>query len=154
LPSLLTRRQMFKWLGGMSAGILASKTGLGWFAPQPLEGRSRPNTGARFVWPAVPGTLTGIQYFRAGVRKRGTGDDPTARVELHVAGVRRATVVADTPVTSTSGEYLEGTWDATALGITSSADVEMVVVTTGARGGTVEIADWNNTDTPHQWVVR
>lgn len=153
MPDLLTRGQMFKWLGKMSAGVLAFRMGLGWIANSPLEGWSRPGT-ARFVWPTIPGNLTGIQSFRAGVRKRGTGDNPTARVELHVAGTRRATVVADTPVTSTTGEYLEGTWDATALGITSSAEVEMVVVTSGARGGMVEIADWNNTNTPHQWIAR
>ena len=80
------------------------------------------------MWPTIAGSLSGPQTFRAGVRKRGKGKNPTARVELHVAGVHRATVVPDTPVTRASGEYLEGTWDATALGIDSSADVEMVVV--------------------------
>ena len=111
-------------------------------------------TEARFVWPAVPDDLSGVQHFRAWVRKRGDGDDPTARVELYVAGVRRATVVPDTPVTSTEGEYLEGAWNASALGITSTANVEMVVVATGARGGTVDTADWGNTATPHQWIAR
>lgn len=111
-------------------------------------------TEARFAWPDVPRKLSGIQSFRASVRKRGTEDNPTARVELYEAGIHRATVVPDTPVTSVSGEYLEGTWDATKLGITSSAGVEMAIVTTGARGGVVEIADWNNTTTPHQWVAQ
>jgi hypothetical protein len=154
LPRLLTRKQLLGWVGKVSAGILASRMASGWIASYASEDWSHLRTDARFVWPTVPGNLSGLQSFRAGVRKRGKGDDPTARVELYVAGVHRATVVPDTPVTRTSGEYLEGTWDAAALGITSSADVEMAVVSKGARGGMVEIADWNNTTMPHQWVAR
>jgi hypothetical protein len=126
----------------------------GWISSYAPGRRSDLKTVARFVWPTTRGNLAGIQTFRASVRKRGKGDDPTARVELYVAGVHRATVVPDTPVTRTSGEYLEGTWDATALEITSSTGVEMAVVSKGARGGVVEIADWNNTTSPHQWVTR
>lgn len=102
----------------------------------------------------MPDDLSGVQCFRAWVRKRGAGDDPIARVELHVAGVYRATVVPDTPVKSTEGEYVEGIWDATALGVTGSSEVEMVIVAKGARGGMVDTADWDNVRTPHQWVTR
>jgi hypothetical protein len=150
----LTRKQLLGWVGKVSAGVLAYSTVPDWSASYATGRRSNPETSARFVWPTTRGDLDGIQTFRASVRKRGKGGDPTARVELHVAGVHRATVVPDTLVRHTSGEYLEGTWDATALAVTASAGVEMVVVAKGARGGLVEIADWDNTTAPHQWVTR
>ena len=154
MRKLFTRRYLLKLFGKVYAGLLASGMVYGSGARHDVKDSPPVTSEARFLWPQVPDDLSGVQCFRVWVRKRGAGDDPIARVELHVAGAHRATVVPDTPVKSTEGEYVEGTWDATALGVTGSSDVEMVIIARGARGGMVATADWNNATTPHQWVTR
>jgi hypothetical protein len=154
LRKLFTRRYLLKLFGKVYAGLLASGMIYNVTGTPTIKDSLPVTSEARFIWPQVPGDLSGVQCFRAWVRKRGAGDDPIARVELHVAGAHRATVVPDTPVKSTEGEYVEGTWDATALGVTGSSDVEMVIIARGARGGVVDTADWDNATTPHQWVTR
>lgn len=107
----------------------------------------------RVSFPTPSGTLrTGanLQKFRIWVRKTNFSGVPTATIELWQSGVLTSTPLAATNVTSTTGQLLEGTWDASGV---TAANVELRITgTVGGTGGnraTVEVGavEWAAEDT-------
>lgn len=117
-------------------------------------------TNVRVSMPTPSGAPTigaGLQEFRVLVRKTNHSTNPTAVVELFETGggTLLATVVASTTITSTVGQILSGTWDASLLGTPNGSSVEVQVAGT-VGGGTpgnrasVEVGaiEWNVEFTP------
>lgn len=107
------------------------------------------DTDVRVSFPTpvtAPDTGAGAQEFRVLVRKKGAGaSDPTAAIELWENGSFKATTLAATAVSNTTGTVLSGTWDAANLTTASGANVECKVVGTGAVNGSLEVGaiGWN-----------
>lgn len=62
--------------------------------------------------PGGGGTLTGAQNFKLWLRKTAGAPDPTVDVELWENGVFVATLLNDVAITSTSGQLLTASWNA------------------------------------------
>lgn len=95
---------------------------------------------------SAPGTGAGLQEFRALVRKKvNDANNPLARLELWESGALKSTVLADTAVTSTTGQVVSGSWDASTLTTASGANVECKVVGTNVGGNALEVGaiEWN-----------
>lgn len=94
------------------------------------------NTDCLVSFPTPSGNPTagaGLQTLRALVRKNGGGATTTYSLELWEGGAL-VSVLATGTVTSTSGEVISGTWNATSLGTADGSAVECKVLQTG--GGT------------------
>lgn len=107
------------------------------------------DTDVRVSFPTPPETLitgAGLQEFRALVRKTSGTGTPTVRLELYNAGSFVSTVLANTDVTSTSGQVVSAPWDASLLPNPTGSETELRVYGTGVTGGaTVEVGavEWN-----------
>jgi hypothetical protein len=94
----------------------------------------------------------GLQTFRAWVNKAGGSGTPTAKIDLYESGVFVANILAATNITSTTGQLIQGTWNASLLGTASGANVEIRITgTVGGTGGaraTIEVGavDWLATE--------
>ena len=97
-----------------------------------------------------------LQEFKIWVRQQpdGAGADPTVRIELYEDGGSLATILADTPVSSTSGALYSGTWNANLLANADGSLVECYIYGTAVGGApdnrcTVEVGavEWNVTYT-------
>lgn len=92
----------------------------------------------------------GLQEFRVQLRKTNHSTNPSAVIELWENGVLVQAVVSTTTISSTSGQILAGTWDASVLGTADGSLVECRMVST-LGGGTpgnrasVEVGaiEWN-----------
>lgn len=98
---------------------------------------SNQNTAVRASLPSPTGDLNvgaGLQRFRAWVRKTNHSTDGTAVVELWETGGSSAlaTVVGSTTISSTSGQMLSGTWDASLLAAIDGSGCEIRIA--GAVG--------------------
>ncbi len=97
-----------------------------------------------FDTPSTITTLSGTQTMKVWVRKQpGTGN-PDAYVDLYESGSKISTIVTTTSITSSSGQLLTGTFDASVLADPTGADVQTYVYGEAAGGGpssraTVEI---------------
>lgn len=105
------------------------------------------NTSVTVSFPLPDFTLyagANLQEFRVGVRKKGTGANPSVSLELWEDGVFRSTLLTQSISTTT---VLAATWDPTLLANTSGAGVELKVVGAGVAGGSVEVGavEWNAT---------
>lgn len=135
----------------MSYGVFRRAPRLSYPTPRhrwiPTAGAAPNVVRASFDTPlGTPYTGIAAQEFVAEVRKKGAGSDPLARIELWESGVFKATVVADTPVSSTTLATLRGTWDAATLTDASGAGVELRVVGTPQGAGSqleVGAVEWN-----------
>lgn len=119
---------------------------------------SNKNTEARtsFGTPTNPPTLgAGLQNFRVLVRKTNHSTNPSATVELYENGSLVSEIVGSTTVSSTTGQILAGSWDASSLGTSDGSLVECRVV--GSVGGgspgnraSVEVGaiEWNAETSP------
>lgn len=73
----------------------------------------------------------GAQNFRYLLRKTTGTSNPTINAELRQNNVLRRTVSTDIPITSTSGQVIQGDWVATDLvGTVDGSDVEVRIVST------------------------
>jgi hypothetical protein len=77
-----------------------------------------------------PTTGAGIQKFRMLVRKTAGAPSPTVDVELWENGSFVATLLNDVEITSTTGQIVEATWDASLLSGANGANVECRIVST------------------------
>jgi len=96
---------------------------------------SNTNTVCRTSFPTPTGTLVtgaGEQTFKAWVRKTNHSTNPTCVVQLYENGSLISTVVASTTISSTTGQMLTGTWDATGR---TAANIECRVAGTVGGGG-------------------
>lgn len=109
---------------------------------------SFPTPSTPLLSPATP-----QQEFRTWVRKVGGSGTPTATLELWENGSKIQDLGAAQNVTSTTGQLVQGTFDASALSGLSGTNVECRVTgTVGGSGGTratIEIGavEWNAGDT-------
>jgi hypothetical protein len=89
-----------------------------------------------FPTPAVPPSVgVGLQTFRLWLRKTAGATDPTVDVELWEAGSFVANLLNDVAITSTTGQLVEVSWNASLLSGGDGAGVECRVVSTpGATG--------------------
>lgn len=107
------------------------------------------DTDVRVSFPTPPEELVvgaGLQEFRVGVRKSSATGTPTVRLELWNNGSFLSTVLAATNVTSTTGQVVSGTWNASALPSLMGQNVELRIFGAGVSGGsTVEVGgvEWN-----------
>ncbi len=118
------------------------------------------NTVTRVSFPTPTGDPTvgaDLQEFKIWVRQQpdGAGADPTVRIELYENGSSLGTILADTAVSSTSGAFYSGTWNANLLGAADGSLVECYIYGTAVGGGpsdrcTVEVGavEWNVDYTP------
>jgi len=113
------------------------------------------DTVCRVSFPTPSGNPTigaGLQEFKIWVRKQpGTGT-PTVRIELYENGVSKAIILANTSVTSPTGELFSATWNANLLGTPDGSLVECYIYGTAVGGApskrcTVEVGavEWNVT---------
>jgi hypothetical protein len=107
-----------------------------------------------WVWVGFPTPISapsGQEEFAVLVRRTATGAvDPQVRIELWENGVFRATALANTTVSSTTGVVVRGVWDASSLTTADGSNVECYVYgTTSSDGARVEIGaiEWNDTPT-------
>ena len=116
------------------------------------------NTAARvsFPTPTNPPTVgADLQEFRAQVRKfNSNSGNPTAQIQLYENGALIASG-SSVSVTSTSGQVISFTWNASSLGTSNGSLVECRINTTAAGGGpsvrnSVDIGaiEWNADTTP------
>ncbi len=102
---------------------------------------------------ATPIVGAGLQTFRAWLRKKGGTGTPTATLELWESGSLKSTVLAATNITSTTGQLISGTWNASSLTTASGVNAEIRITgTVGGSGGqvaTIEVGavDWVSTET-------
>jgi hypothetical protein len=102
--------------------------------------------------PVNPLTIgAGLQEYRARVRKKGTGTNPTAILKVMENASLITTVYNDA---LSSDSVISGTWNANL--ITNPANVEIQVEGVGAAGGSVEIGalEWNADVTIIQALTR
>jgi hypothetical protein len=102
-------------------------------------------TDVRVSFPTPSGVLrsgTGLQEFRARVRKKGFGANPLARIELWESGSLVRVVRADTGVSTET--VLFGTWDADEISASSAVECK-VVGTASVPTGLLEVGaiEWN-----------
>lgn len=86
--------------------------------------------------------IGGGSKVRAYVRRRGAGTaNPPARLEVLEAGNNTvlATALANTDITSSTGQYIEGGFDPGVLADISGANLEVRVASDGANGALVEV---------------
>lgn len=111
------------------------------------------DTVCRVSFPTPTGNPTvgaDLQQFKIWVRKQpGTGI-PTVRIELYENGVSKAVILADTSVTSSTGQLFSATWNANLLGTADGSLVECYIYGAAVRGApatrcTVEFGavEWN-----------
>lgn len=95
-------------------------------------------------------TGAGVQRFRCWLRKTNHTTNPTAVINLKENGTLLATLTASTTISSTTGQILQGAFDAALLSDITGAGVECEIV--GSRGtgnpgnrASVEIGavEWN-----------
>lgn len=113
------------------------------------------NTVCHTSFPSPSGNLTtgsGLQEFRAWVRKTNHSTDPTADLLVYENGILMTTLAGSVLVTSTTGQMLSGTWDASILSDVSGVNVELLVNGTVGGGSpgnraSVEVGavEWNAT---------
>jgi len=84
-----------------------------------------------------PTTGVGLQTFRIIVRKNATGGgDPTIdEMSLYENGTLVTTLLSNQVVTSTTGQTVSVTWDASALGTADGSLVEAHIITSKGGGG-------------------
>jgi hypothetical protein len=113
----------------------------------PLATLTQKDTWLWVSFPTPTSAPSGTEEFAIRVRRTGAGgNNPTVRIELWESGTFRATALADTAVTSTTGEVLRGTWNASSLVTTNGSAVEAYIYgTTSSDGNRVEIGavEWN-----------
>ena len=68
-------------------------------------------------------TLTGGQDFKLWLRKTTGAGNPTVDVELWEAGSFVATLLNDQTITSTTGQLLTASWDASQISILDGSEV-------------------------------
>lgn len=123
-----------------------------------LQVSNNADSVCRVSFPTPTGNPTqgaGLQQFKIWVRKSpGQTGTPTVRIELYENGVLLATPLADTNVTSGTGQLFSGTWNANLLSNPDGSGVECRIYGTktgGALGAraTVEVGavEWNVTYT-------
>lgn len=114
------------------------------------------DTEARVTFPTPTGNPTAgaaLQEFRVQVRRTNTGGSngtPTVAIELYEDGVLVASLASGVGVTSTTGEVVSATWDASSLSTADGSAVECRVFGTNTGGNpskrrTVEVGavEWN-----------
>jgi hypothetical protein len=79
-----------------------------------------------------------LQEFRVLVRKT-TGTNPTVDIALYEGGAWVADLVTGTAVTSTTGQIVSATWDASLLADISGADVQCFIYGNSSEDAQVEI---------------
>jgi hypothetical protein len=105
------------------------------------DGATNNNTDIRLSFPTPSGTLTsgaGLQTFRAWIRRNNTlGNTVSYSLQLWENGAQVGAALATGNVTTTTGELISGTWDASTLAASSGADVEIRIQQTagGNTGG-------------------
>lgn len=109
------------------------------------------NTLLRLSFPSPLGTLNSganLQTFRSRVRRNNTlGNTVTVRLEVRENTVLRANSNNFT-ITSTAGEDISYTWDASVLSLSSGANVEIYIVQqAGGSGGQTGNRRWVEIDT-------
>lgn len=108
---------------------------------------AEPNTEAQVSFPNPANAMSpgaGLQEFRALVRKKGTGTDPTAALHLREGGSLVSTLSGPTAINSAVGTVISGVWDATGR---NAFQIEAGVVGVGQVGGSLEVGaiEWNAT---------
>lgn len=107
---------------------------------------SEPDTQARVSFPAPQESAqagAGLQEFRALVRKKGAGTNPTAALRLYESGALVSSLTSQA-ISSTAGTVVSGTWDAAGH---DPLNIEADVWGSGAVGGSLEVGaiEWNAT---------
>lgn len=85
-------------------------------------------------------TGVGVQKFAILVRRSGSGGtDPTCTVELYENGSLKASLSSGTAITSTTGQVITASWNASSLTSTSTTQTEVRITGTAGTTRTVEI---------------
>lgn len=100
-------------------------------------------TDVRVTFPTPTGNPIGAQDFKAWLRKTTGAPTPTVDVMLYQGGASVATLLNDTGITSTSGQLVQGNWNASQLtGTLDGSDVECRIVSvTGKTPGAMPAYD-------------
>lgn len=95
-----------------------------------------------------------LQTFRARVRKNASGGNATTvRIIVRENGGIALATSSTFTITSTTGENISFTWDASILGLINGSDVEIVISqVSGGTGATVASRRWIETDTA-DWIA-
>lgn len=82
----------------------------------------------------------GVQQFILHARRIGAGaSNPVVRVDLYESGTLLGTAIPPTAVSSTTGQRIAGSWDASLLSDATGANVEAYVYGASAYDGRVEV---------------
>jgi len=112
------------------------------------------DTICRVSFPTPSGNPTegaDLQEFKIWVRKQPLDPKiPQVRIELYEDGVSLATILADTDVTSETGQLFSATWNANLLGTADGSLVECYIYGGASAKNTVEVGavEWNVDYTP------
>ena len=88
-------------------------------------------TDVRVTFPSPGGNPIGSQNFNIWLRKTTGASTPTVDVQLYQGGSLIAEIATDTAITSTSGQLLTATWNASQLvTVLDGSDVECRIVST------------------------
>lgn len=105
-------------------------------------------------------TGAGLQTFRVYVRKNATGGgDPTVDIHLYENGTDLGVILADTLVTSATGQWVTATWSTTSLTAGDGSNVEIFCDGTKGGGGPNErrvefdSIEWITDFTPNAYTL-
>lgn len=118
------------------AGDFTNPTNANGNTPTTWAGQLNTNSSQTSRWavgnPVDPLTGSATQTIRVVARKGSNSKNPSITVNLYEGGSLVSEIVANTSITSTSGQTLTGTW--TSEDVTNADNVEIQVVMT-AQGG-------------------
>lgn len=104
---------------------------------------------SRWAMEDPSGSITGTQTIRVFARKGSNSNIPTIALNLYENGSLIQSLVGATNVTSTTGQTVQGTFDATAITNPNNVEIEVVESGTGGSGSARNSAQIDSIE----WVV-
>ena len=104
---------------------------------------------SRYALEDPSGGITGTQTISVIARKGSNSNNPTLAVNLYENGSLVQSVVGGTSITSTSGQTVSGTFDASAITNQNNVEIEIVVTGAGGSGSARNSAQFDSID----WTV-
>ncbi len=96
------------------------------------------------------GTLSGIQTISVLARKGSNSKNPTVAVNLYENGIFVQAIASAAAITSTAGQTVSGTFDASAITNGNNAEIEIVITGQGGSGSAKNSAQIDSIE----WLVQ
>lgn len=105
---------------------------------------------SRYSMSNPSGTLSGTQTINVLARKGSNSKDPIVAINLYENGVLVQAIASATAITSTTGQVVSGTFDASVIANGSNAEIEIVITGQGGSGSARNSAQIDSIE----WLVQ